>query len=297
MIPPVPVMLWALALGRSACLPVSGDRILAEDMAHAVPAFAGMAPGIALSYAPAPGARRIFGAAELARLARRYGLAVEPGAQACFARPILTLTRVRVAAALAAVWPAAPVELLDFSHGPVPPGELRFAPSAAETGNERLWQGVVFRPGQPDFRVWARVRVQVSGTRAIAAAPLPPGLPISSAQVRAESYQGSLGLPDPSQVVGRIPRRPIPAGTAIQAQWLEDPAEVRRGERVEVEVRSGRARVLLEGQAQSSGRRGQAIAVRNPANGKVFRATIQNHGRVTLAADPPGPYVAEGAGP
>jgi flagella basal body P-ring formation protein FlgA len=64
------------------------------------------------------------------------------------------------------------------------------------------------------------------------------------------------------------------------------PADVVRGERVQVEVRSGRARVLVEGQAQSSGRRGEVIEVRNPANGKNLRVTVVDRGRATLAANP-----------
>jgi flagella basal body P-ring formation protein FlgA len=82
-----------------------------------------------------------------------------------------------------------------------------------------------------------------------------------------------------------VPRRPIPAGAAIERQWLDVPADVVRGERVRVEIRSGRARVILEGQAQSSGRRGELVGVRNPANGKILRATVADRGRVVLDAD------------
>jgi flagella basal body P-ring formation protein FlgA len=266
------------------CIAVPGDRILGGDMARAVPVFASIPPELVLGYVPAPGARRTYAAAELARLARRYGLATEPGQEACFIRSLETLTRARVAVALEAAMPAAHLEVLDFSRQPVPPGELRFEPSTAGAGSEQVWHGAVRRPGQADFPVWAKVRIRVTGTRAVASETLPAGLPIARAQLRAEAYEGPPGLPDPSKVVGRAPRRTIPAGTAIESQWLEDPADVQSGERVEVEVRSGQARLLLEGQAQSSGRRGQVIAVRNPANGKVFHATIQDRGRVTLAA-------------
>lgn len=275
----------AVALGGTAtCVPVPGDRILGGDMARAVPVFAAVPPELVLGYVPAPGARRTYAAAELARLARRHGLAVEPGQEACFIRPLETLTRERVAASLQAAMPAAHLEVLDFSRQPVPPGELRFEPSTAGAGSERVWHGAVRRPGQADFPVWAKVRIRVTGTCAVASETLPAGLRIARAQFRAETYEGPPGLLEPSQVVGRVPRRTIPAGAAIESQWLEDPAEVGSGERVQVEVRSGPARLLLEGQAQSSGRRGQVIAVRNPANGKVFRATIQDRGRVTLAA-------------
>jgi len=283
------VLVAALAPGSAQCWPVSGDRILAQDMSHAVPAFAAMAPDLELGYAPAPGARRTYGAVELARLARRYGLALEPGMEACFVRPVETLTRERVAAALLTAMPAARMEVLEFSHQPVPPGELRFPVPGLSAGrpseSPRLWQGAVSRPGQADFPVWARVRLRVSGKRTIAVEALPAGRPILRAEVREEAYEGPPGLPDLSHVLGRVARRPIPAGAVIEPEWLDAPADVTRGERVQVEVRSGRTRLLLEGEAQSSGRRGAVIGVRNPANGKVFRATVADRGRVTLAAD------------
>jgi flagella basal body P-ring formation protein FlgA len=284
------ILLAALSPASAQCLPVAGERILAGDMARAVPAFAGMPPELALGYAPAPGAHRTYPFAELARLARRYGLAVEPGVEACFMRPLETLTRDRVDAALRAAMPAARIELVEFSRQPIPEGELRFPASglqaAQDTVSPLFWRGTVCAPGKDDFPVWAKVRIQVSGMRVTATEALAPGRPIAGAQLREEPYEGPPGLPRLSQVVGWVPRRPIPAGTAIERQWLDAPSDVVRGERVRVEIRSGRARVILEGQAQSSGRRGDVIGVRNPGNGKILRATVADPGRAVLDADP-----------
>ena len=281
--------LAALAASTAQCLPVSGPRILAGDMARAVPIFASLAPDLALGYAPASGARRTYGAAELARLAGRYGLVVEPGMEACFTWPMETLSPVRVAAALSAAMPEAHIEVVEFSRQPIPSGELRFPPSGLRadqaTRSPLLWHGVVSASGRDDFPVWAKVRIQVSGTRVTATEALVPGRPIERAQLRAEPCQGPPGLPDLSQVVGWEPRRLIPAGTVIERQWLDVPADVLRGERVRVEIRSGQARVLLEGQAESSGRRGEVIGVRNPANGRILRATVAERGRVVVSAD------------
>lgn len=283
-----PPVTRAVRAGQEACLPVSGDRILAGDMARAVPAFAGTAPEQVLGFAPAPGSRRTYGAAELARLARRYGLAVEPGMDACFVRPVETLTRERVAAALGAVLPAAHIEVVEFSRQPVPPGELRFPVSGLQanpgSGSALLWRGAVRAAGRDDFPVWAKVRVQVSGKRAVATEALAPGRPIGRDQVREETYEGPPGLPDLSETVGWVTRRPIPAGAAIERQWLDAPADVVRGERVRLEIRCGGARVILDGQAQSSGRRGETIGIRNPANGKILRATVADRGRAVVAA-------------
>jgi flagella basal body P-ring formation protein FlgA len=290
MIPRMLLILLAAPAGAQpqACLQVAGDRILAGDMARAVPAFAGVAAEMVLGDAPGPGARRTYSAAELARLARRYGLALEPATAACFLRPMQTLTRESVAAALSAALPAARIEVLEFGRQPTPPGDLRFPLSGLRTdspsGAALLWHGVVSASAHEDFPVWAKVRIQISGTQVTSTEPLAPGHTIARGQVREDPYQGPPGLPDLSQIVGRAPRRPIPAGTVIERQWLEAPADVQRGERVRVEIRSGRALVILEGQAQSSGRRGEVIGVRNPANGKILRATVTEPGRLVLVA-------------
>lgn len=292
------LLLAALPPAGAQCLPVSGPRILAGDMARVVQPFAGIASDLALGYAPAPGTIRAYGAAELARLARRYGLAVEPGMEACFVRPAETLSREHVAEALRTAMPAAQIEVVEFSRQPVPSGALRFPLSGLDadptTLSPLLWRGVVSAPGQNEFPVWAKVRIQVSGRRVVAIEALAPGRAIERRQLREELYEGAPGLPDLSQVVGRMPRRPIPAGIVVERQWLETSADVYRGEPVQVEIRSGRACVLFEGQAQSNGKRGEVIGVRNPANGKILRTRVTDRGRVRLEVAPADAPASEG---
>jgi flagella basal body P-ring formation protein FlgA len=284
------LMLAGLGTSFAGCFPVAGDRILARDLALAVPAFAKLPPNLELGFAPASGARRTYSAAEVARLAHRYGLDAEPGAEACFARPVETLTRERVAAALQAALPAARIDVVEWSPQPVPPGELRFPPSGlavpevSAPQTPLLWRGAICRPGSEDFPVWAKARIQVTGVRVVAAETLLPGRRIEPAQLRLEPYVGPPGPPGLAQIVGRASQRLIPAGARIDTQFLEEPEEVFRGERVRVEVRSGQARLLLEGLAQASGRRGETIPVRNPASGRIFSATVQNRGQVTVVA-------------
>lgn len=42
------------------CVAIEGERILAGDLARALPAFSAIAPEIELGYAPVPGVRRFF---------------------------------------------------------------------------------------------------------------------------------------------------------------------------------------------------------------------------------------------
>ena len=62
------------------------------------------------------------------------------------------------------------------------------------------------------------------------------------------------------------------------------PKDVERGDTVEVQVRSGAAHLKLEGRAESSGRRGEAIPVRNLITNKSFSARIVDKGQVLVTA-------------
>ena len=55
---------------------------------------------------------------------------------------------------------------------------------------------------------------------------------------------------------------------------IAEPNDVDRGDTVTVEVRSGETVLMLPAQADTAGRRGQVIALRNAAGGKIFRARI-----------------------
>jgi hypothetical protein len=100
--------------------------------------------------------------------------------------------------------------------------------------------------------------------------------------------RGSVGTPGPSGY-------PVWALVRIQTPIARVAGEgVRRGDPVRVEVSSGLTRVILQADAQGSGRPGQVIAVRNPSNGKILHVTIAGHGSATLAADLPGQRLSEG---
>ncbi len=96
------------------------------------------------------------------------------------------------------------------------------------------------------------------------------------------------GMPDPSQIVGPGAAPPDTGGHADPGQCVAsaDPAAVRSGEQVQVEVRAavGRACASKAGRNLPDNRDKLDTTVRNPANGKIFRATVAARGRVTVAA-------------
>ena len=65
------------------------------------------------------------------------------------------------------------------------------------------------------------------------------------------------------------------------------PREVERGDVVAVEVRSGAALLKFDGDAESGGKAGGTVSVRNPANGARFRARVVAKGKVLVDATQP----------
>jgi hypothetical protein len=60
------------------------------------------------------------------------------------------------------------------------------------------------------------------------------------------------------------------------------PSDIQRGEKVAVEVTSGAARVRFQADAESSGRAGDSVLIRNPENGKLFQARVEGKGKVVV---------------
>jgi flagella basal body P-ring formation protein FlgA len=60
------------------------------------------------------------------------------------------------------------------------------------------------------------------------------------------------------------------------------PQAIARGDQVRVEVHSGAVLLAFDAAAESSGHTGEAVTVRNPANGQRFRAVVEGPGKVGI---------------
>ena len=120
----------------------------------------------------------------------------------------------------------------------------------------------------------------------IAVENLRPGIPIKSGQIReevTEAFPLSSGrLASLSQVEGLTPLRAIASGTEVRPDDVGQPFEVNRGDLVHVEVRAGAARLALTGRAESAGRVGDLVPVRNIDSSRVFPAVVQGKDSVVV---------------
>jgi len=297
-------MILALGLWTAmACVPVAGDRILAGDLAAAVPAFAQWPPDTELGYTPTPGLRRVLRAAELERLAQSQGMKTGSLPDVCVERPTAPLVSGTLQAAMAAAVgdPEVRVQVLDWSRYPVPQGAIEFpragvVPEGTGPESAVLWKGFVRYGERGRFAIWARARIAEAVPQVSAREPLPAGRAIQPGQLRLENATLSPFGPQPArtlaEVVGRMPRRPVPAGAPVFLNQLDIPPEIHGGDAVTVRVISGQARLMLEGVAGGDGRRGDLIPVRNPVTGRTFRARVEGKGRAVLdipsVQQPPG---------
>jgi flagella basal body P-ring formation protein FlgA len=134
--------------------------------------------------------------------------------------------------------------------------------------------------------VWARVEVTVKVTAVVTDGDLAQGATIRAASLRIETKMRAFDRVVPAtrieEVAGRIPKRALKAGSIIPLNALTEAPTVRRGDPVPVVVESGLARVRFEAIAESAARDGDMVQLKNPANGKTFKARLDPGPKVTV---------------
>jgi flagella basal body P-ring formation protein FlgA len=276
------------------CLTVAGDQIVGADMARAVPELAAIPAGTPLALSPIPGGSRNFSVSDLQTVASRFSVTLVSPHEVCFRLAAEPLRREQIEAAMrqSLKMPEASIEILEFIPGPVPVGALEFpretlsTPSAPDQRTGELWRGNVIYAGTRKFPVWAKVRVTAPVMRLIAVDALRPGMPLRADQVQSEVTQSFpfLGNRQPDRIDGMILLRGVAAGAEIRPENLSRPNDVNRGEMVQVDVRFGGAHLALVGRAESAGRIGDTISVRNLDSSKLFQAMVEGSGKVVVGA-------------
>jgi flagella basal body P-ring formation protein FlgA len=263
-------------------------------------------PGDAvIGYSPAPGARRVFKSAELQRLGAPYGVSVAPDAEACFEWNLQPLNNdvIRAAILESLQLPDARIDILAISGNQAPAGKLSLPLSgllaSTLTGADTAvtWHGEVLYQGSRKFSIWARVKISATMTRVVATQLILPGQTVAPDQVRIETYDDFPLRNDIArnleEVVGRMPRRAIRMGLPVFRADLIEPFQVKRGDLVDVTAIAGAAQLHVSALAETPGRQGDIITLKNARSGKFFRARIEGKDKALVMAWP----LAQQAGP
>jgi flagella basal body P-ring formation protein FlgA len=189
--------------------------------------------------------------------------------------------------------PDAEITIAEMMLNRVPRGRVEFprehlgTPATPAQRDPVLWRGEIVYGNDHRFPIWARVRIQVSCARLVATEALHAGQTLEAQQIRQETGKC---FPESRPSIafkpggGLIVLRPVSAGGEIRPEFLAPPNEVNRGDTVSVEVHSGAARLAFTGKAESSGRNGDLVAVRNPTSNRIFRARVDGKDKVTVQA-------------
>lgn len=280
------------SLALAGCFPVRGPRILARDLAMADPRFSTLPSTLAVGFAPDPGARRIYTASELERLARANGARIENPADICFELPLVHVREEDAGVAMRRSLPAdAELKIVELAKSDAPAGQLEFPleglePASPAAPGVQLWRGYMKYAETRRAPFWARVSINVRFTVVVATRDLPVNGIIDAASVRVEPRTGALTREKDAsrieEVSGRMLKRAIAAGVPIPLASLTEVPAVRRGDSVEVDVESGAAHLRLTAVAESAANEGDMIELRNPLSGKTFRARLDRGPRVLL---------------
>jgi hypothetical protein len=154
------LLLSVLAIAaRAACLPVTGDRIFASDLARADARFEAMPGSVPLAFTAPPGRPRTLTAAELRRIAGAHGIRLDSASDVCFEMPLHAPDEAEFTDAMRRVLPpAASLTVLEMFHSPIPPGPVVFP---LTTRQPQLWRGYVQYTPTRRFPIWARVSVSI----------------------------------------------------------------------------------------------------------------------------------------
>jgi len=249
---------------------------------------------------PAPGARIVVETAQLAAIARQFGVDWRPAGgneRATLERPGRPLPREDILAALHAallragapdafeidlpgfIAPLVPLEApirIEVEQLDHDPASGRFAASLAISGEGLLTQ-----------------RPRLAGTvQEVADLPVPirrltPGTVIATsdlqiARVRTGRLQGEVAR-HPAQLVGLTVRRAAPPGHPLPLADLGRTPAVAKGARVLMQLTIGGLALNAQGQALEDGMLGERIQVQNPTSRAIVEAEVTGPGRVRVA--------------
>jgi len=255
---------------------------------------------VVLGPGPAPGGRIVVEAAQLAAIARQFGVDWRPAGQerAVLERPGRLLPREDILAALrsALVGVGAPndgdLDLPGYA-APLVPAEAAVRPEVEQMDYDATTGRFVAMLSVAAEGMLTQ-RQRIAGTmHEMAEVPVPlrrlaPGTvlrasDIHTARVRVATLRGEVAR-GPEQVVGMALRRTVLPGQALALADLSRPMAVAKGARVTMQLVAGGLSLTGHGQALESGALGDRIQVLNPASRAVLEVEVVGPDRVRVSA-------------
>lgn len=135
-------------------------------------------------------------------------------------------------------------------------------------------------------RISATVQVEATTEVLVAAKDLITGGKITGIDVKKETrrLERPLGnyLRDEKNLRGMVLLKNLPAGSEITTDAVAAGYVIRGGDMVRIVGESGRMEIIISGEARSSGRIGDRIAVKNSQSGTILQATVVDEGLVKV---------------
>ncbi len=285
-----------LFLFQAGCIAVSGDRILAGDLAPSVAAFSSIDPHSVIGYAPLPGLQRRLTRSELRHALGSRGADADLPASLCVVRRASRIRPEAIRSAMQAALPEdAALELIDWTAAAVPAGQASFSLAGLRRTAEPeryVWRGLWMpEGGGRSIPIAARVRIRLRRPVLVAARALEPGIALGPGDVTTQWRDLAFPLgpaqPDPRSLAGYRTRRPIAAGQPVDVAQMIPPPAARAGQTVTLTCASGKIRVSVEAEALTGGRLGDVILVKSPLSGKRLRARLEGPGRAVAERSDP----------
>lgn len=142
--------------------------------------------------------------------------------------------------------------------------------------------------GCPDgWRLFVPVRVRRSQTVLVLARGIAPGETITADAFVAERRDASrivgAAVADPTQAVGRVARRMLPAGAVLASTDLVAQRLIRRGDNVALVSRRGGVEVRVAGKALADAGENERVTVENLSSRRVVQGIVGAAGDVWVS--------------
>ncbi len=294
---------FALSVALKSDATVADPMITIGDVATVTGEGADAITALDLGPAPKPGVERRFTAAAIASRIRGTGLANKSldvtGAPAVrITGPCERVTRDLIAEDLRRFieakmpWSASETEIEVIGPAQditLPPGEVvvewQTDPQYRFLGLGSF-RGVVTVDGKPCKTIMCRAKVAAFAEVVVAATVLSVGRPVALNDLALERMSVSTmregAFSDPAEVLGMVPRVPVPAGQVLTKRVMMQRQAVKRNQMVMVETRSGGLSIQTEARAESDGGIGALVTCTNLNSKQPFQGVVREDGVVVI---------------